>query len=130
MYKQNTCATSGLHAGVNARRLPTTVGGLRTVRGIVARTGLPAHTANTHTDVEALLADLTLSRHRGYAIDEGEQEVGVRCFSVPLPEAPTLTAISVSGPAARVTKESADRIVPLLKRVVKELSAEFETNAL
>jgi len=99
------------------------------VRGIIARTGLPAQTANTHTDVEALLADLTLSRHRGYAIDEGEQEVGVRCFSVPVPEAPTLTAISVSGPAARVTKESADRIVPLLKRIAKELSAEFETNA-
>jgi len=99
------------------------------VRGIVARTGLPAQTANTHTDVEALLADLTLSRHRGYAIDEGEQEVGVRCFSVPVPEAPTLTAISVSGPAARVTKESADHIVPLLKRVAKELAAEFDTNA-
>jgi len=48
---------------------------------------------------------------------------------VPVPEAPTLTAISVSGAAARVTKESADRIVPLLRRVAKELSAEFETNA-
>ncbi len=98
------------------------------VRSIATRTGLPAQTANTHTDIDGLLADLQLSRHRGYAIDEGEQEIGVRSFSVPVPDAPTLTAISVSGPAARVSKESADHIVPLLKRVAKELSAEFETN--
>ncbi len=100
-----------------------------TVRSIVARTGLPGQTANTLIDVTALLADLEQSRHRGYAIDEGEQEIGVRCFSVPVPDAPTLTAISISGPAARVSKESATRIVPLLKRVAAELSTEFDTNA-
>ncbi len=99
------------------------------IRSIVARTGLPARTANTHTDIDELLADLALSRHRGYAIDEGEQEIGVRCFSVPVPDAPTLTAISVSGPAARVTTDSADRIVPLLKRVAKELATEFDNEA-
>ena len=99
------------------------------VRVIVGRTGMPARTAHTHTDVDALIADLELSRHRGYTIDEGEQEIGVRCFSVPVPDAPTLTAISVSGPAARVSRESADHIVPLLKRVAKELSTEFDTNA-
>ena len=98
------------------------------VRSIAARTGLPAQTANTHTDIDALLADLELSRHRGYAIGEGEQEIGVRSFSVPVPDQPTLTAISVSGPAARMSKKSADHIVPLLKRVARELSAEFETN--
>jgi IclR family transcriptional regulator, acetate operon repressor len=48
---------------------------------------------------------------------------------VPVPQAPTPTAISVSGPAARVTPESADRIVPLLMRVAKELSTEFDTRA-
>ncbi len=99
------------------------------VRVIVGRTGMPARTAHTYTDVDALIADLELSRHRGYTIDEGEQEIGVRCFSVPVPNAPTLTAISVSGPAARVSRESADHIVPLLKRVAKELSTEFDTNA-
>ena len=52
----------------------------------------------------------------------------MRCFSVPVPEAPTPTAISVSGPAARVTIDSADHIVPLLKRVAKELTAQFVEN--
>ncbi len=99
------------------------------VRSIVARTGLPGRTANTHTDATELLADLERSRNRGYTIDEGEQEIGVRCFSVPVPNAPTLTAISISGPAARVSRESATRIVPLLKRVAAELSTEFDTHA-
>ena len=52
----------------------------------------------------------------------------MRCFAVPVPEAPTPTAISVSGPAARVTIDSADHIVPLLKRVAKELTAQFVDN--
>lgn len=96
------------------------------VRAIVARTGMPAQTPFSMTDPDALIADLELSRHRGYTIDEGEQEIGVRCFSVPVPDAPTPTAISVSGPAARVAVDSADRIVPLLKRAAKELSAQFD----
>jgi IclR family acetate operon transcriptional repressor len=101
------------------------------VRQIIARTGMPAQTATTMTDPEALIADLALSRHRGYTLDDGEQEIGVRCFAVPVPEAPTPTAISVSGPAARVTIDSADHIVPLLQRVAKEVTAPFgDTSAI
>ena len=79
--------------------------------------------------IESLGLGPTELAQRGYAIDEAEQEIGVRCFAVPVPQAPTPTAISVSGPAARVTPESADRIVPLLTRVAKELSTEFDTRA-
>jgi IclR family transcriptional regulator, acetate operon repressor len=99
------------------------------VRSLVSRTGMPTSTEKSLRDPESLVADLELSRHRGYAIDEGEQEVGVRCFAVPVPNAPTPTAISISGPAARVTLESADHSVPLLKRVAKELATEFDKNA-
>lgn len=70
-----------------------------------------------------------MSRRRGYAIDEGEQEIGVRCFAVPVPNAPTPTAVSISGPAARVTVESADEIAPLLQRVALELGTEFDKDA-
>ena len=46
------------------------------VRNIVARVGMQAQTALTMTDPEALLADLEISRQRGYALDDGEQEIG------------------------------------------------------
>jgi IclR family transcriptional regulator, acetate operon repressor len=99
------------------------------VRSIVSKAGMPRQTPHTLVDPDDLITDLNVIRQRGYAIDEAEQEIGVRCFAVPVPQAPTPTAISVSGPAARVTPESADRIVPLLTRVAKELSTEFDTRA-
>ena len=96
------------------------------VLALLKRTGMPALTENSHTTPEALIGDLKLSRSRGYAVDEGEQEVGVRCFAVPVPDAPTLTAISISGPAARVALKSATKVTPLLKRVARDLASEFD----
>ncbi len=99
------------------------------IAALVRRTGMPASTENSLTTVEALLRDIELCRARGYAVDEGEQEVGVRCFAVPVPDAPTLAAISVSGPAVRVTLKSATNVTPLLKRVARDLASEFDTSA-
>lgn len=100
-----------------------------TVRSIVGKAGMPRQTPTTLVDADALIADLAVIRARGYAVDEGEQEVGVRCYSVIVPKAPTPTAISVSGPAARVTVDSASHIVPTLQRVARELATEFDANA-
>jgi IclR family transcriptional regulator, acetate operon repressor len=96
------------------------------VVAMLKRTGMPASTENTLTTPEALIRDIELSRSRGYAVDEGEQELGVRCFAVPVPDAPTPTAISISGPAARVTLKSATKVAPLLKRVVRDVASEFD----
>jgi IclR family acetate operon transcriptional repressor len=96
------------------------------VRSLLDRTGMPASTENSHTTPDALIRDLELSRSRGYTVDEGEQEVGVRCFAVPVADAPTLTALSVSGPAARITLKSATQIAPWLKQVARDLASEFD----
>jgi IclR family acetate operon transcriptional repressor len=87
---------------------------------------MPASSENTHTTTQSLMRDIELSRARGYAVDEGEQEIGVRCFAVPVPDAPTLTAISISGPESRLTLKSATKVTPLLKRVARDLASEFE----
>ena len=94
---------------------------------IVRRTGLPGFTDRTLTTEDALLADLAEIRARGYAVDDGEQEVGVRCFAVAVPGAFTPTAVSVSGPSVRVTAESAEWIIPTLAKAADELRASFET---
>ena len=82
---------------------------------IVRRTGMPAYTPTTITSEAALLADLQATRQRGYAIDEGEQEVGVRCYALPVAGLAMPAAISVSGPESRVTLASVDRMVQLLR---------------
>ena len=95
------------------------------VREIVARSGMPTPTDKTIGTVEALLADLQLIRKRGYAVDEQEQELGVRCFAIAVPDAPTPTAVSVSGPVSRVDADFAKRAVPLLLSAAQAISQEF-----
>jgi IclR family transcriptional regulator, acetate operon repressor len=99
------------------------------VLALLGRTGMPASTPNTHTTPDALIRDIELCRSRGYAVDEGEQELGVRCFAVPVPDAPTPTAVSISGPEARLTPKTATKVTPLLKRIARDLAAEFDKEA-
>ena len=93
-----------------------------TVRGIVERAGMPTPTKFSIGSIDELLADLQGIRDRGYAIDDGEQELGVRCFAVPVPDFPTPAAISISGPDARVTMSVADSAVPLLQQSAERIS--------
>jgi len=96
-----------------------------TVRAIMARAGMPSATSTSITDVDDLLADVALIRRRGYSIDDGEQEVGVRCYAMAVPNAPTLTAISVSGPVSRVDDAFAERAVPMLQAAAEALSQDL-----
>lgn len=98
------------------------------VREILDRTGMTAYTPTTITDPARFEAHLETVRQQGYAIDEGEQEVGVRCLAVAVIEAPTPTAISVSGPPGRLTDQAIGAMVPVLSRVAKELSAAFDAS--
>ncbi|WP_129658863.1 IclR family transcriptional regulator [Rothia uropygialis] len=95
------------------------------VISIVSTMGMPTPTNKSLGTMEELLADLAKIRERGYAIDDEEQEIGVRCFSMALPEAPTPTAISVSGPVSRVDWDFGERAVPLLRDAAQELSSQF-----
>ena len=95
------------------------------MRKIVSTAGMPAHTEHSITNLEDLEKELQLIQSRGYSIDEQEQELGVRCFAVAVPDTPTPLAISVSGPTSRVGEEFAARAVPLLQRAAKDISAEL-----
>jgi IclR family acetate operon transcriptional repressor len=92
---------------------------------IVIRNGMPALTPETITSPAALQRELALVRARGYALDNGEQEIGVQCIAVPVPGAPALTAISISGPNARLTPPVVERAVPLLQEAARHLTAEL-----
>ena len=70
----------------------------------------------------ALLADLALVRERGYALDEQEQEVGVRCVAVAVGDPMPWLAVSVSGPVTRMTDELVDRAVPQLRAAARALT--------
>ncbi|MFI1196404.1 IclR family transcriptional regulator [Micromonospora sp. NPDC020750] len=93
--------------------------------GILARTGMPAMTEHTITDLAEFDRELDRVRAAGYAIDEGEQEVGVRCVAAPVLGAPMMTALSVSGPEGRLTRQAAERIAPALCSAAERLAADI-----
>ena len=95
------------------------------VRRIAARTGLPTSTPKSHGTVDSLFADIADIRGRGYAIDDEEQELGVRCYAVAIPNAPAPMAVSVSGPVSRVDEAYGDRAVPVLKAIADQISIEL-----
>ena len=97
------------------------------VEEIIQRNGMPAMTAKTITDIDALMADLERIRQRGWAEDNGEQEIGVRCLAVPVLGTGIAAAISVSGPEARITKESEEQIGPQLIKVASEFADSITT---
>jgi DNA-binding IclR family transcriptional regulator len=84
---------------------------------IVEQKGLPKRTSNTITDFNQLKDHMALVRKQGYAIDDEENERGIRCVGAPVFDEAgrVVAAISVSGPAFRVTKKN---VQELLKKEV------------
>ena len=97
------------------------------VTRIVRCWGLKAVTANTITTATALKAELRAVRSRGYAIDDEEKEEGLRCVSAAVRghSGKLFAAMSVSGPAFRMTKERIPEIGQAVMRAANELSTEL-----
>lgn len=89
---------------------------------ILRRTGMPAATPQTLTDRPAFLEHLVEVRAQGFALDEGEQEVGVRCVAVAVPATRSRLAISISAPSNRLHKEDIPATVPLLLEAGRRLA--------
>jgi IclR family transcriptional regulator, acetate operon repressor len=84
-----------------------------------------SQTQNTITAMSTLKRELRAVRRRGYATDEEEQEVGVRCVAVAIPDSTIQGAVSISGPVGRMTEEILDAAIPKLKQAAARLTADF-----
>lgn len=84
---------------------------------------LERRTARTITDPSALLGQLRRARGRGYAYTIEELEVGLNAVAAPIrgPGGEVVAAVSVAGPAYRVTRER----IPELARAVVEAGWEI-----
>lgn len=90
------------------------------VRGILERQGMPKRTANTITTVTDFLGELAMVRALGYAIDNGENDAGIRCVAVPLVHSLPPAAFCLSAPAARLRLGAARSAATALARAVEE----------
>lgn len=96
------------------------------VLAAVRRAGMARRTEHTLTTPEDLIARLGEVRTRGYALDEQEQELGVRCVAVALTPPALGMAVSVSGPLTRMGEDVVERAVPLLRDAAARLAAALD----
>jgi IclR family acetate operon transcriptional repressor len=83
------------------------------------------YTHRTITSADALVREVEAVRERGYALDVGEQEIGVSAVAVALPDGASRGAVSVSGPQARMGDDIVERIVPALANTARKLYNEM-----
>ena len=82
-------------------------------------------TPKTIISREALVEELAVIRSRHYAIDDEENEAGVRCVGAPIFDRTgrVIGAISVSAPAYRFPMQRIDEVLPLVLSITSTVSA-------
>lgn len=97
---------------------------------VFERTGMPRRTRNTITDVNVMLAELDRVRARGYAMDLGEEELGVHCLAVPVWDGDrVVAAMSVSGPAERIDAQNREELAEGLCKIAVDFGDELSPRA-
>jgi DNA-binding IclR family transcriptional regulator len=79
---------------------------------------------NTITEKQDLLAELARVRQNRYAIDDEEMSIGLRCIAAPVFDhnGYPAYAISISGPAMRLTHRTLEDMKPNILKVTQDLS--------
>lgn len=82
-------------------------------------------TKNTHTEPKAIVEELRQVRARGYAVDNEERELGVRCVAAPVRDGKgrVIAALSLSAPAARLPRARMGAIAARMMAAAGQISA-------
>jgi DNA-binding IclR family transcriptional regulator len=91
----------------------------------VTAESLKVRTPNSIISAQALEAELALTRSRGYAIDDEENEIGIRCVGAPIFDftATPIAAISISVPRERMDQERYSSLGPLVREAALMVSS-------
>jgi IclR family acetate operon transcriptional repressor len=95
------------------------------VEAIIRQSGMPRYTPATITDLMTFATELAQVREQGYAMDNEEKELGVRCVAVAVSGDPVRAAVSISGPLTRMTDDLIARAVPVLSLAATKLAGEL-----
>ncbi|MCD8510786.1 MAG: IclR family transcriptional regulator, partial [Bacillus sp. (in: Bacteria)] len=95
---------------------------------IINKVGLPKRTNNTITSREELLEAIELTKVRGYALDEVENEEGIASIAAPIRDytGEVIAAVSIAGPNSSFTSDHLEKVLkPLILETVAEISREM-----
>jgi DNA-binding IclR family transcriptional regulator len=94
------------------------------VESFIKKHKFESYTPNTITSVSGFREELCQIRKQGYAVDNEEREIGLRCIGAPVRDysGEVYGAIGVAAPAFRVTPESLPRLAQLIKSAAARIS--------
>ena len=123
---------SPLHASGIGKVLLTQYTSLKLEKFV--KLGLESFTQHTKSTLELIQDDMTITLERGYAIDDQERNISMRCIAAPIKNAfgEVIAGISVSGPTSRVANnqitEFSRSVVNTSKDISQALGADINSN--
>lgn len=99
----------------------------KSITKIMHRHGMPKLTAQTLTEPRVLAAHLETARRVGYAVDDEEHALGLRCVAAPIfnETGDCIAAISVSGPTVRIDEARMSALGSMALEAARSISAEM-----
>lgn len=96
-------------------------------RYLIGSNTLTSHTPQTLTDASAVFAQLLRIRQSGYAVDDEESEAGLRCIGAAVLDenGEPRYALSIAGPASRVTRKHQTEIGEAVRIAAAAVSKEL-----
>jgi len=115
-----------LHASAVGKAILSAVSD-KTLSRVLHQRGMPRLTPKTITTPSALRAELEQVRASGYAVDDEEHAVGLRCIAAPIFDetGEAIAAISASGPMARIVEERVASLGALVLETANAISSEM-----
>jgi IclR family transcriptional regulator, KDG regulon repressor len=99
---------------------------------VIERIHFATHTPHTIAKKSAFMKELKTVRERGYSIDNEEFEPGLKCIGAPVHNysGKVVGAISVAGPAFRMTNSNLARLGRTVMHTARQLSEELGVRSL
>lgn len=98
------------------------------IKSMLESAGMPVRTEKTITTPEEYLEEVQKVREQGYAIDNLENEPGVRCISAPIYDyrRKIIGSVSLSGIASTITPDSIEnKYKPMVLETTEKISKEL-----
>ncbi|MEC5317617.1 glyoxylate bypass operon transcriptional repressor IclR [Brenneria populi subsp. brevivirga] len=97
------------------------------VAALLHKTGLHGYTPRTLDSPQRLKENLSDIRRQGYAFDDEEHALGLRCVAASILDEhrEAFAAISISGPVSRITDDRVTELGALVIKAAKEITREY-----
>lgn len=98
-----------------------------TFQSVIDTYGFTQRTANTISSVHAIRAEMERVRSAGYAKDDQEYAVGIRCVAAPVFDyrGSVIAALTIGGPVARMDQDAMNYLAEVVVEGARQISREL-----